>query len=26
MAAGKTDHVWSLHELLTYRVPEGGGA
>lgn len=26
MAAGKTDHVWSLYELLTFRVPEGGDA
>jgi len=21
MAAGVTDHVWTLQELLTYRVP-----
>ncbi len=21
MAAGVTDHVWTLRELLTYRVP-----
>jgi hypothetical protein len=23
MAAGVTDHVWTLRELLTYRVPPG---
>lgn len=22
MAAGKTDHIWTLHELLTYKTPK----
>jgi hypothetical protein len=25
MAAGLTDHIWTLEELLSYRIPSGGG-
>jgi hypothetical protein len=25
MAAGLTDHIWTLEELLSYRIPLGGG-